>query len=60
MRAIICRAIAWGAATDAGNRSMFAAGRKVWNEEDWNSAVKEFKRLGYGEDEVGVTVVVPL
>lgn len=28
------RAIAWSAATDAGNRSMMKAGRKAWSKED--------------------------
>lgn len=33
------------AAQDAGNRSMHKAGRTSWNEDDWNAACAEFKRL---------------
>ena len=31
---------------DAGNRSMRAAGRVVWNEEDWCTACAAMSRLG--------------
>ncbi len=30
---------------DAANRSMRAAGRKAWNEDDANLAAREFNRL---------------
>ncbi len=33
------------AATDAGNRSMRAAGRKAWNEDDYKAATAEYTRL---------------
>lgn len=33
------------AAQDAGNRSMRAAGRTAWNDDDWNAACAEFERL---------------
>lgn len=39
------RDIAWAVSTDAGNRSMRKAGRKAWNEDDWNVAVAELNRL---------------
>lgn len=39
------RLLAWSAATDAGNRSMRAAGREAWDETDYNAAVAEFERL---------------
>jgi len=41
----LTRDIAWAAATDAANASMRAAGRKVWSEEDYNSACDTFDRL---------------
>lgn len=41
----ITRAIAWAAATDAGNRSMRKSGRKAWSKEDYSVAVAEFERL---------------
>lgn len=37
------------AATDAGNRHMRAAGRKVWNRDDFNAAVKELERLAVND-----------
>ena len=37
--------LAMAAARDAGNRSMRKAGRKAWNEHDYNAAVQEFHRL---------------
>ncbi len=37
--------IAMAAAQDTGNRSMRAAGRKVWSDEDHGAAVTEFNRL---------------
>lgn len=39
------RRLAWSAATDAGNASMRAAGRKVWSAEDQQVAAREFERL---------------
>ena len=33
------------AATDAGNRSMRAAGRTTWSEEDYRAATAEYNRL---------------
>lgn len=39
------REIAQAAAWDAGNRSMHACGRKQWNQDDYNEAVREFDRL---------------
>lgn len=37
----LARAAGW----DAGNRSMRAAGRKAWNEEDYQAAVDTENRL---------------
>jgi hypothetical protein len=37
--------MARSAATDAGNRSMRAAGRKVWSADDYSAACAEFARL---------------
>jgi hypothetical protein len=37
--------IAHAAAADAADRSMRAAGRKAWSEDDYNAAVAEFERL---------------
>jgi hypothetical protein len=34
------KALAYAAATDAGNRSMRKSGRTAWNEEDYDAAVK--------------------
>lgn len=39
------RALASAAGRDAGNRSMRAAGRKHWNEDDYNAAARECNRL---------------
>jgi len=33
------------AGQDAGNRSMRKAGRKVWNEDDYNAAARETNRI---------------
>lgn len=41
----LTRDIAYAAATDAGNRSMWAGGRRKWNVDDYNTAVDEFERL---------------
>jgi hypothetical protein len=38
-------AIAVAAGQDAGNRSMRAAGRTAWNEDDWNAAAAVSDRL---------------
>lgn len=38
-------AIAMAASRDAGDRSMRAAGRQWWNEDDYNAACDEFARL---------------
>ena len=38
-------ALAHAASMDTGNRSMRAAGRTAWNEDDYNVSVKEFDRL---------------
>jgi len=37
--------LAHSAAWDAGNRSMRAAGRECWNEDDYNACVHEHNRL---------------
>ena len=37
--------LAFAAGRDAGDRSMRAAGRTIWNEDDWNAASAEYKRL---------------
>jgi hypothetical protein len=37
--------IAHAAGWDAGNRSMRAAGRTKWNEDDWNAAAEVMYRL---------------
>ncbi len=37
--------LARAASKDAGNMSMRNAGRKSWNEDDWNASVAEFERL---------------
>ncbi len=36
---------AMAAGRDAGNRSMQAAGRTEWNEDDWNAAAEVTGRL---------------
>jgi hypothetical protein len=38
-------AIASAAGQDAANRQMRAAGRKKWNEDDWNLACEVMKKL---------------
>lgn len=38
-------ALARAAATDAANRHMRAAGRKVWNRDDYNVAAEELERI---------------
>lgn len=37
--------VAHAAGWDAGNRSMRAAGRTRWSEDDWNTAARETNRL---------------
>jgi len=37
--------LAQAASFDAANRSMRAAGRTAWSEEDYNAHVREFDRL---------------
>ena len=41
----LTESLAWAAATDAGNRSMRAAGRTKWGFEDRNAAIVEFNRI---------------
>jgi hypothetical protein len=45
MQMPITREIAHAAATDAGDRSMRAGNRSVWNLDDYLAAVDEFQRL---------------
>jgi hypothetical protein len=45
MTTTLTRELAHAAGRDAANRHMRAAGRKVWNEEDFNVAIREFTRL---------------
>ena len=52
------RALAWAAATDAGNRNMRAHGRAEWDEEDFNTAAAEFGRLW--SDGLRVTIATTL
>lgn len=42
---ILTDSLAHAAATDAANRQMKAAGRKVWNENDFNLAAQTKARL---------------
>lgn len=37
--------IAFAAAQDVAQRLMRKAGRKVWSEDDYNAAVREYERL---------------
>jgi hypothetical protein len=46
----LTRAIVWAAATDAGDRSMRAAGRTEWSEEDFNAAAMIFAQLSEEEE----------
>jgi hypothetical protein len=41
----LTRDIAYAAGRDAGYRSMRAAGRTTWNEDDFAAAADEFSRL---------------
>lgn len=52
------RPLAWAAATDAGNRSMQAAGRTAWNEEDYRIARETFDRLWPKELDIHYTAHV--
>ena len=45
MRFTLDRDIAYSAGVDAANVNMRHAGRKKWNDEDYNIAVKEMNRL---------------
>jgi hypothetical protein len=36
---------AMAASRDAGNKSMRAAGRTAWNDDDWSAAKAQFERL---------------
>lgn len=44
-RPLMTYEMARAAATDTGNRSMWAGGRTKWNEDDFNAACDEFERL---------------
>ena len=48
----LSRDLAWAAVTDAGNRSMRAAARSVWSEQDFNAAAREFNRLWPPENDI--------
>lgn len=39
------RVLAFAAAAQAGTRSMLAAGRVTWTEEDWNAVRAELDRV---------------
>lgn len=41
----LTRELAFAASLDAGNRSMYAAGRAAWDETDQAAAAREFDRL---------------
>lgn len=41
----LTRKAAYAAGQDAGNRNMRNAGRKVWNEDDWNVAAEVTSEL---------------
>ena len=45
MKPILSYELASAAGMDAGNRSMRQAGRKKWNEDDFNAAARETNRL---------------
>jgi hypothetical protein len=45
MRITMTEELARAAATDAGNRSMRANSRTKWNQQDYNAAAIEFRRL---------------
>jgi hypothetical protein len=45
MRIQLTRESAYAAAQDAANRNMRKAGRKRWNQADWNAACRVFDRL---------------
>lgn len=47
MRQQVTVEVIMSAGWDAGNRSMESAGRRTWNEDDYNAAVRETERL-YG------------
>ena len=39
------RELAYAASLDAGNRAMRAGGRTAWSEDDYNTVIREFRRL---------------
>ena len=45
MPMMMTRELAYAAGLDAANRSMRAAGRSAWNEDDADVAAREFNRL---------------
>jgi hypothetical protein len=45
MKPVLTKELANAAARDAGNRSMRAAGRAAWSQEDYNVASSEQNRL---------------
>lgn len=47
--------LAHAASWDAENRSMRAAGRTRWNQDDWNAAAREFERLVPESEREGLT-----
>ena len=49
---VLTRELAFAAAWDTGMRSMRAAGRKKWNQDDYNVAAAEYDRLWPVEDEL--------
>jgi hypothetical protein len=52
MKAIpVDRKVLWAQAADAGNRSMRAAGRTAWSEEDYNVACEAYLVLMDNLDE---------
>ena len=42
---LVTPGLAWAAGRDAGNRSMRAAGRTVWNADDYDAAQETYERL---------------
>lgn len=37
--------IAWSAGRDAGDRNMRKASRKIWSKDDYNTAIREYRRI---------------
>jgi len=54
MKPALTKEIAWAAATDAANASMRKASRKVWEEDDYNTAVEVYNRLWPPEKDIEV------